>query len=119
MFPLPIFAARPDLLSREDGFPGKRAPLQQGLDTKSIISQPIVKINKKVLRNRKLLVQYHGLLLMCRYSGTLLCKRILAGQGVALAGPHFFVKLAFYFMKKSNCPDVKKKLYLRNRLCAL
>ena len=25
-----------------------------------------------------------------------------------MTGPHFFVKLAFYFMKKSNCPDVKK-----------
>jgi hypothetical protein len=49
MFPLPIFAARLDFLFREDGFPGKRAPLQQDPDTKSIISQPIVKINKNVL----------------------------------------------------------------------
>jgi hypothetical protein len=64
MFPLPIFAARPDLLFQEDGFPGKRAPLQQGPDTRVIIPHGAVKINKNVLEKRKLLVQYPALSLI-------------------------------------------------------
>ena len=72
-----------------------------------------------MLQKGKLLVRYHGLLLMRRYSGTLLCKRALAGQGFEAGAAYFFVKPAFYFMKKSNSPDVTKKYYLRDPFCAL
>lgn len=54
-----------------------------------------------MFEKQKLLVQYHGLLLMWQYSGALLCKRTLAGEGLPGSShpghSEKSLKVSFYF----------------------
>ena len=62
-------------------FPEKE-PLSNRAPIVPIIPHLTVKINKNIIKNKKLVVQYHGRLLMSCCSVALVHERTLAGEGI-------------------------------------
>ena len=81
------------------------------------------KINKNIGETEKLVVRYHGRLLMNCCSAVLANKRHLAAEGIWRMAERVFLKSrkesAFYFKKKRVCPEVRKKYSLLQGICAL